>query len=202
MTLNKRTKYIYRLLVITSRDYIYGVYICTYIRSTRMFYQRILHMSRFIVRRRFPNVPETSSVSRRINRMRGELRNIDCRGTTSIFSSLFPLPAPLGRFSFISRETLWTSLRSFQKRITGSTSHGMRHTEHSLDARLHVGSRLGLVDRQRARDDRSPRTEHTISVSFEQAPVVTTDGIKSDTCLRIQIRIRTTVSFSARFPKV
>lgn len=44
----------------------------------------------------FSNVPETTSVSRRINRMRGELQNFDCRGTTSIFSlPVLPLDFPL-----------------------------------------------------------------------------------------------------------
>ena len=38
------------------------------------------------------------------------------------------------------------------------------------------------------------REPNTISVSFEHAPVVTRDGIKSDTCLRIEIKISTWIS--------
>lgn len=86
--------------------------------------------------------------------MRGELRNIDCRVTTSIFRSPplpFPLVFPPARFPFIFAKLPFWKLPSIvpeEDRVPRGTRNrsvtwNATHKEHSLDARLREGSRLG-----------------------------------------------------------
>lgn len=82
----------------------------------------------------FSNVPETTSVSRRINRMRGELQNFDCRGTTSIFSLLvLPLDFPLSFAALRPFDSSRTVGRSGSRQREKSV-HRWNATQHSLNA--------------------------------------------------------------------
>lgn len=133
----------------------------------------------------FSNVPETTFVSRRINRMRGELQNFDCRGTTSIFSlPVLPLDFPL---SFAALQPFDSS------RTIGRSGSRQREVGPPLECDTALlgcafsRGRDSISSWQRARDDRSRRTPRFLC-RFQHAPTVTDfDGI--DQFIRSQISV-------------